>query len=63
MNEGTNKEGIRSDVAEALDTIDAAIFSGDNFHSKKARGKLRAWLARFERGLTEKEGVDETDTN
>lgn len=40
-------------IEEAMDEIDAAIFSGDTFTSGAARNRLREMMARWERGLVE----------
>ena len=38
-------------IIEAINEIDAAVFSGDTFEDKQHRAKLREILARWERGL------------
>ena len=42
---------IRPYIDEALDTVDAAIFSGDAFMEPANRANLRAWMERWEREL------------
>jgi len=42
---------MRPDTYEAAEIIDAAIFSGDSFHDKEARRRLRWYLERWEREL------------
>ncbi len=43
---------------DACDTIDAAIFSGDEFLPKEARESLREWMARWERELKRYDDFD-----
>lgn len=42
---------LRNHTEEYLDGIDAAIFTGDEFHDRESRKELRGHLERFERGL------------
>lgn len=44
---------MRKDTDELCDSLDAAIFSGDEFHDPEARKELREYMARWERGLKE----------
>jgi hypothetical protein len=49
---------FRDSTYDALDVLDAALFSGDEFLTPLARTALRYYMARFERKLKE---FDETD--
>lgn len=42
-------------VDDAIEAIDAGIFSGDTFHNTEAIAELREQMARWERGLKEHE--------
>jgi hypothetical protein len=44
-----------------IDSIDAAIFSGDMFHNRKNIAAFRAMMARWERGLKECEEIIDGD--
>ena len=44
-----------------MDSIDAAIFSGDMFHNRENIAALRAMMARWERGLKECEEIIDGD--
>jgi hypothetical protein len=43
---------LRCDTIEALETIDAAIFSGDEFRNAAARVELWQYLSRWDKELT-----------
>jgi hypothetical protein len=45
---------LRENLEEHLDTIDAAVFSGDAFYEAPAIARLRYYLARWERELTQR---------
>lgn len=49
---------------EAIDTIDAAVFSGDTFENTEARSKFRTFLKRWEAELDRiaDSQTDEEDT-
>lgn len=51
---------MRKYVEDACEEIDAAIFSGDEFHNAESREKLREYMARWERGL---QGHDSSDSD
>lgn len=58
---------MHPNTARAFDEIDAAAFSGDTFLRKANREKLRTYVARWTRFLTEldaddlAEGEDDTE--
>lgn len=45
-------------VDRACNAIDAAMYSGDAFLREENRKALRAWMARWERGLEEMAEID-----
>lgn len=47
--------GLPEHLNEAVEEIDAAIFSGDTFNDPEARKVLRDLMARWTRGLDETE--------
>lgn len=49
---------LRTDTEDAIDVIDAAVFSGDEFANPAARKDLRDMMARWERGLQEFDKMD-----
>lgn len=51
---------MHQSLTDAIDVIDAAVFSGDTFVDDTDRESLRDYLARWERGL---KGFDELDDN
>jgi hypothetical protein len=53
---------LRPDTEEAAETIDAALFTGDEFLDGTARGKLREYLERWTRALNELDASDEGET-
>jgi len=52
---------VHPDVEEAIDQIDAAVFSGDTFVDQTARQQFRDMLARWERGLKSFDELDEEE--
>lgn len=44
---------MERECGDALDTIDAAVFSGDIFHNKENRDLFREHLERWQRELVE----------
>jgi len=48
-------------IVEAIDEIDAAVFSGDTFIDKEHRAQLREQMARWERGLVSFDEMDEEE--
>jgi hypothetical protein len=50
---------MHPDVEEAIDQIDAAVFSGDTFMDPTSRATLREMMARWERGLVSFDQLDE----
>lgn len=60
---------IPAHLEQAVDGLDAAVFTGDTFVSPEARAWLREKLARLERGLAEHDrtfpagGACERDTD
>ena len=42
---------------DAMDSIDAAIWSGDTFHNRENIKAFREQMARWERGLKESEDI------
>jgi len=49
---------MRDSTDSACDEIDAAIFTGDEFHDATARKELRDYMARWERELKVLEDID-----
>jgi hypothetical protein len=49
---------LRPDTEEAAETIDAALFTGDEFLDGSARGKLREYHERWTRALDELDASD-----
>jgi hypothetical protein len=45
---------LREDVEDLLDSVDAAVFTGDSFYEAPAIARLRYYLARWERELTQR---------
>jgi len=52
---------MNDDLYQLCDQIDAAMFSGCTFTSAEARADMRAFLARWERGLVQFDESQETD--
>jgi hypothetical protein len=50
---------LRPDTEEAAETIDAALFTGDEFQDGSVRGKLREYLERWMRALDELDAPEE----
>lgn len=50
---------FRPYINDAIEEIDAGIFSGDAFGKKEARTALREVMARWERGLASTDKMDE----
>lgn len=42
---------MRKYIEDACDELDAAIFSGDEFHNPESRKRLREFMTRWEREL------------
>lgn len=50
---------LRPDTREAVDSLDAAVFSGDEFFNEEARRAFKAVLARWDRALQQMETTGE----
>jgi hypothetical protein len=53
---------MRPHIEGYCDSLDAAIFTGDQFDSKPARGRLRWYMARWERELAAFDRADESQS-
>ncbi|WGN90733.1 response regulator transcription factor [Burkholderia phage vB_BglM_WTB] len=49
----------RDDTGAAIDLIDAALYSGDEFLDRQRRAALRSMLARWDRQLDELESLSD----
>lgn len=47
-------------IIEAIDEIDAAVFSGDTFINSYNRAQLREQMSRWERGLVSFDEMDDS---
>ena len=51
-NSNTTNE-LDAHIEDALDEVDAALFSGDKFHNKESVERLEYFINRWQRGLDE----------
>lgn len=45
-------------VEDLLDSVDAAVFSGDSFHPKEGRERFEWYLARWQREMDARRAAD-----